>query len=243
MADNEIYQYSIISALMSGIASAGLPLHSLLAHGDHGLGTFRHMQGEMIVLDGRVYQMKSDGTVTEVDTSPSGEAVAPFAMVTRLRPTANLRAAFADKKGLFDNLTAHFPSSRNQFLAVRIDGVFKDVVVRTAGGQQYPGQGMLEVGRNQASHTFAEPVRGTVVGFRSPEYTQGISVAGDHLHFITEDRTQGGHVLALATDGEVDVGAAQISQWRVELPTNDEEFDNAKLDREADAAGIAEVEG
>ncbi|KAF6811224.1 hypothetical protein CPLU01_15160 [Colletotrichum plurivorum] len=176
MAVNEIYQYSIISALMDGVASTGLPLRDLLAHGDHGLGTFRRMFGEMIVLDGRVYQMKSDGTVSEVDAGPGGDAVSPFAMVTRLRPTAALRAAFNDKKGLFDRLTQHFPGSRNFFLAIRIDGVFRDVTVRTARGQSRPGESMLEVGRNQASHTFAGPVRGTVVGFRSPEYTQGISL-------------------------------------------------------------------
>ncbi|KAJ0158534.1 Alpha-acetolactate decarboxylase [Colletotrichum tanaceti] len=241
MAVNEIFQYSIISALMDGVASTGLPVSQLVAHGDHGLGTFRHMVGEMIILDGKIYQMKSDNTVTPVDTSPASDAVAPFAMVTRLRPTATVRAAFADKKRLFEHLSRHLPGSRNFFLAIRIEGVFKGVTVRTAGGQSRPGEGLVEVGRNQASHTFEEPVRGTVVGFRSPEYTMGISVAGDHLHFITEDRTQGGHILSFGTDGEVDIGAAQISKWHLELPTNDPEFARARL--EGDKEGIAAVEG
>ncbi|KAL0943602.1 alpha-acetolactate decarboxylase [Colletotrichum truncatum] len=241
MAVNEIYQYSIISALMDGIASTGLPVSKLMSHGNHGLGTFRYMFGEMIILDDKLYQMKSDGTVSEVDISPSSDAVSPFAMITRFQPTTTIKASFDDKKGLFEHLSHDFPDSQNFFLAIRIDGVFKGVTVRTAGGQKTPGESMLEVGKNQASHTFSEPVRGTVIGFRSPKYTQGISVAGDHLHFITEDRTQGGHILSLGTDGEVQISAAQISEWRVELPTNDPEFNKAKL--ESDFEGIAKVEG
>ncbi|GJC81690.1 alpha-acetolactate decarboxylase [Colletotrichum liriopes] len=236
MAVNEVFQYSIISALMDGVASEGLPVSELISHGDHGLGTFRYMVGEMIILDGKLYQMKSDNTVTPVDTSPASEAVAPFAMVTRFRPTATIKAAFGNKKELFEHLSKVFPDSRNFFLAIRIEGVFKGITVRTAGGQR-----LVEVGKHQASHTFEEPVRGAVIGFRSPEYTMGISVAGDHLHFITEDRTQGGHILSFRTDGEVEIGAAQIAKWHLELPTNDPEFNKARL--EGDKEGIAAVEG
>jgi hypothetical protein len=63
MATNEVYQFSVVSALMDGVASDGAPLSYLLKHGDTGLGTFRRMQGELIVLDGEIYQMFVDGTV------------------------------------------------------------------------------------------------------------------------------------------------------------------------------------
>lgn len=42
---------------MAGIAAHGLPISDLLSHGNHGLGTFKYLVGEMIVLDGIVYQM------------------------------------------------------------------------------------------------------------------------------------------------------------------------------------------
>jgi len=38
-------------------------------------------------------------------------------------------------------------------------------------------------------------VEGTMVGFRFPDYSEGIEVSGYHLHFITAERTRGGHVL------------------------------------------------
>lgn len=111
---------------------------------------------------------------------------------------------------------------------MRLDGVFKSVTVRTAAGQTEPRQGLKEIGKNQVSFTF-ENVRGTLVGFRQPHYLQGIGVAGDHLHFITDDRKRGGHVLGLESDGEVDVQAAQMYTMTLELPKGDEEFNEAPL--------------
>ena len=41
------------------------------------------------------------------------------------------------------------------------------------------------------------PRAGSVVGFRFPDATSGIEVAGHHLHFLSDDRRVGGHVLDL----------------------------------------------
>ena len=111
---------------------------------------------------------------------------------------------------------------------MRLDGLFKTVTVRTAAGQTEPRQSLLEIGKNQVSFTF-ENVRGTLIGFRQPHYLQGVGVAGDHLHFITDDRKRGGHVLALESDGELVVQTAQMYTMTLELPKGDEEFNEAKL--------------
>lgn len=238
MASNELFQYSIITALMDGVASNGLPVATLLSHGNHGLGTFRRMVGEMIILDGDLYQMKSDGTVTPVD--PSSDAVAPFAMVTRFEAAVITSTALSGKDDVPALLKRLLPGARNHFVAVRMDGDFNSVTVRTAAGQTAPRQSLREVGKNQVSHTF-ESVSGTVVGFLSPGYMEGVGVPGIHLHFITTDRKHGGHVLALETDGEVQVQAAGLAKMHLELPVGDDEFDEAPLI--GDAAGVAAVEG
>ncbi len=187
----------------------------------------------MIVLDGNVYQMKSDGSVVTVDAT-SDETIAPFAMITRFRPTATTKTALESKQALTKMLTDLLPATRNHYVAFRIDGAFKSVTVRTVGGQQVPHEGLAELGRHQTSHTFdggdgADGVRGTVIGFRSPAFMQGISVAGDHLHFITADRSRGGHLLGCESDGEVEVAAATISRVHLELPSNDIDFNEARL--------------
>lgn len=111
---------------------------------------------------------------------------------------------------------------------MRLDGLFKSVTVRTVGGQTKPHERLLDLGKKQVSFTF-ENVRGTFVAFRQPHYLQGIGIHGDHLHFITDDRKSGGHVLALESDGEVDVQAAQIYTMKLELPKGDEDFNRAEL--------------
>ena len=37
--------------------------------------------------------------------------------------------------------------------------------------------------------------KGTIAGFRLPAYIKGINVPAYHLHFLTEDRKSGGHLL------------------------------------------------
>lgn len=246
MAPNEIFQYSIVNALMDGVADKGLPISTLLSHGDHGLGTFRHMVGEMIILNGDLYQMKSDGSITTVDPGSDAESqagpITPFAMVTYFQPTHSIAAVLSDKADLVGILSFLLPDAHNLYLAIRIKGIFKSVTVRTAGGQTKPHESLVEVGKHQTSHVFDEGrLEGTIIGFRSPAYMQGISVAGDHLHFISADKKKGGHLLGLISDGEVTVEVAPISKFHLELPTHDGDFNDASL--AGDSAAIAAVEG
>ena len=48
----EVYQTSTIAALLDGIYDGDVTIAELLTHGDFGLGTFNHLDGEMVVLDG-----------------------------------------------------------------------------------------------------------------------------------------------------------------------------------------------
>ena len=222
---------------MDGVASRGLPLSEILTHGDHGLGTFLNMKGEMIVLDGEIYQMNADGSVVHI--SPE-ETISPFATVTRFQATMKTQAAIKGKEGLSELLKRLLPDTKNHFLAIRMDGVFKTIDFRTAGGQCFPREGMVSVCSRQTEHQFAG-VKGTVIGFRCPEYVMGINMAGEHMHFISDDRERGGHILAMETDGEVDVQVAVMTKFHVELPTGDDEFNTADL--KLNEKGIAAVEG
>jgi acetolactate decarboxylase len=47
-------------------------------HGDFSLGTFDNLDGEMVMLDGAIYQITFDGRVARV----AEQAVTPFAYVT-----------------------------------------------------------------------------------------------------------------------------------------------------------------
>lgn len=60
------------------------------------------------------------------------------------------------------------------------------------------------------------------------------------MHFIDEERKTGGHVLALESDGEVDVETSEVWRSTLDLPRT-EEFAKAKL--KTDDEGIKDVEG
>ncbi|BEI83682.1 hypothetical protein CcaverHIS002_0402860 [Cutaneotrichosporon cavernicola] len=235
---NELYQWSVVSALVDGVASNGLPMSDLLLHGDHGLGTFRGMQGELIVLDGQGYQMRHDGTTRPIDLSPSGD-ITPFSMITFFSPTISTMASITEKNGVEPILAALTPNARNAHIAFRLDGAFKSITCRTAEGQCFEGEGLKDVVGRQVSITLG-PARGTVIGFRSPEFLQGIAVAGVHMHFINEERTAGGHVLALETDGEVNVQVSELWRTIMDFP-RDKQFNEAEM--KLDAEGIRKAEG
>lgn len=234
---NKLYQYSVISALMEGVAGKGLPLSSLLARGDHGIGTFRTMLGELIVVDGKAYQMLSDGTAREASAKVD---TVPFAMITRFRPKSAIKSTLANKGELGAMISSLFLTGRNSFVAFRIDGAFRSVQVRTVSGQSHPKEGLGELAARQPVHSLTH-TRGTVVGFRSPAFLQGVSVAGLHMHFIDEKRERGGHVLSLETEGDVTIRAADVSRSVLDLPRDDTEYNDATI--KVDLAAIEAAEG
>ena len=237
MAENKIFVYSVVAALMSGLSSPGTSLTatSLLQHGTHGLGTFAHMDGEMIILDGTIYQLRADGSISE---SPS-DALIPFAQVAHFKAQHSKRTDLHAMRDIDSVVTELLPNARNIFVAVRCTGTFRYVKVRAIHAQAYAGQPLTELGRDQSVFEHRD-VRGTIIGFRSPRWSDGLSVPGLHIHFVDEGRTCGGHVLAVETEGEAEVQVALCSRVELQLPES-EEFGSRNL--EQDAEGLAKVEG
>jgi acetolactate decarboxylase len=234
LEENHIYQYSLLNALMDGISETGIPVSKLLSKGNQGIGTFVMMDGELVMLDGVVYQLRGDGAVREAD--PSDQI--PFAMSTQFKPSITIERALPAKESIDEALDELVPHTANEFVSYRVEATFKNVKVRTVRGQEYKGQPLSELGKKQSVFTY-EDVEGTVVGFRSPQSWQGFSVAGEHLHFISTDKKKGGHVLELSAE-RAKIGVALSNNVHVELPTS-QDFNDAKLT--VNDAGIREVEG
>jgi hypothetical protein len=56
-----LYQVSTIDALMQGVYDGTQPFDEVKRHGDFGIGTFDALDGEMVAVDNRYYQVRSDG--------------------------------------------------------------------------------------------------------------------------------------------------------------------------------------
>lgn len=232
----EVYQYSTISALLDGVYDGDATVADILRHGDFGLGTFNHLDGEMIILDGICYRLRSDGTATRA--APSDRT--PFAAVTRFRRDFDIAVdADCDRAVVIKAIDERIAST-NLIYAIRVAGHFATIHTRTVAEQQQPYPPLTEATAGQAETQFTD-VSGTLVGFRTPDFEQGISVAGYHLHFLNESRTAGGHVLDFTlARGEVAVSGA--SQLHLSLPTSGE-FLAAKLSAPDVAEQIKKAEG
>lgn len=219
---HRIFQTSLISSLASGVFEDDMTLAELLGQGSFGLGTFNELDGEMIILDGTCYQLRSDGRVS----LPPMSAHTPYAAVTNFVPT--LRREIDDelvRKGVSDIIDSMLPSP-NYMYALRITGDFGWVTTRTVERQQAPYPTLVEATDGEEVVRF-EDVRGVVAGFRTPLFEAAISVPGCHAHFIDDDRQRGGHLI----DFEIRSGVAEIcigTDLELRLPLTSE-FESADL--------------
>ena len=86
----------------------------------------------------------------------------------------------------------------NCFYLVKIEGTFDSIMVRSEYKQEKPYRA-LDVALAEDQTEFAyENISGTIVGLYCPDYMGGLNTTGWHFHFITEDRTRGGHVLQVS---------------------------------------------
>lgn len=191
-----LYQVALLQSLVQGYYDGILSVAALKERGDTGIGTFDGVNGELIMLDGVVYRAAVDGTVEEV---PDDEMI-PFSNVT-----------FFDKDGEFEikdvkdfaSVTKELDkiveeNGKNFFYMVRIDGSFKTLKVRSEPKQEEPYKPLDQVLADEQVEFDYEDLDGTVVALYCPDYMGGLNSTGWHLHFVSEDRTKGGHVLGLS---------------------------------------------
>jgi acetolactate decarboxylase len=207
-----LFQASTIGALLDGAYEGDLDFAELAEHGDLGLGTLNGLDGEMIALEGRFYRADVDGAVNEVEAT----ARTPFAVVARFEPEidVNLEGPL-EHEALLARLDELIPAGAAS-CAIRLDGRFESVRARSVPRQSPPYRSLTEVVAEQ--HVFElVDVEGTMLGFRFPDYVEGIEVSGYHLHFISADRLRGGHVLGSSSNG-LRVRLDPSSELHVELP-------------------------
>jgi acetolactate decarboxylase len=184
----------------------------LASHGDFGIGTLDGLNGEMVAVDGVFYQIPSSGVARVIGSSET----APFAEVTFFDADQSFQVSDAlNYSQMTAYIASQFPSD-NAIYAVKIHGTFSYVKARSPPVQSVPYPNLTMALVNQSYFTFNN-VEATVVGFWFPSYMEGINVAGFHLHFLTADKTAGGHVLE-CTVQNVTVELDQTKNFEMTLP-------------------------
>jgi acetolactate decarboxylase len=186
----ELYQVSTLDTLLTGDFEGSTTVETLLQHGNLGIGTFTDLDGELVLLEGTAYQIKSDGKVYPV--APAARV--PFAMVGQFisTQTFTLDTPLTEKQ-LAEFLDAHLPKATHYFL-IKVSGEFDRVKARSVPRQAKPYPPLEKVIPKQSVFELSG-VSGTLVGWRSPQFLKSVSGAGNHFHFINSAKNVGGHAL------------------------------------------------
>lgn len=224
MSERILYQHGTLGALMAGLMDGTETIDHILKHGTLGLGTLHGLDGEVIFLEGKAYQGRSDGTVVQL----TGKETTPYAAITTFLPESSFEVDNASngeslKKEILKNEGGH-----NLFLAIKITGTFKTIHTRVMPKQEKPYRRLAKISETQPE--FRESmIQGTIVGFYTPALFQGVAAAGFHLHFIDDRKQFGGHVIDFEL-AEGNVAYSKIEHLVQHFPINDATFVETEID-------------
>ncbi|TKA36635.1 hypothetical protein B0A54_11878 [Friedmanniomyces endolithicus] len=271
MEPNHIYQYSLLNALMDGVSETGITVSELLTKGNQGLGTFARMNGELLFLDGKVYQLQAEGNVREAGEGDQRVALPLFLSESLGRkPTVpgrspwHIRDPWLTPSQIPFAVSTNFVPQQTRKVTLPFKAALDSTLQTFAPHAKnlfltYRITGLFTHlkcrtvrGQTYAHQPLSElgasqsveeyhDIQGTIIGFRTPANWQGFGVAGGHAHFIDEGRGVGGHVLELSAEGE-EVEVGMAVVRDVHVELpGSEEFNEAELS--TDDEGVKKVEG
>ena len=232
-----LYQVSLLQALSLGRYDGSVSIGELKKNGDIGIGTFDSLDGEMIMFDGIVYKASADGSVSVI----GDDVTTPFANATFAKDDISRTVTASSMKGLSDELDSIISERGiNSVHFIRLNGNFDSIRLRSVPKQKRPYRKLADVLSSEQVEWTLKDISGTVVGVYCPSYMSMVNNHGWHLHFISDDRKKGGHVLDLSVK-EGGCAFTAVDALKIVLP-DDHSFHSLDLsvDQEKD---IKRIEG
>ncbi|MBR3721899.1 MAG: acetolactate decarboxylase [Selenomonadaceae bacterium] len=231
-ADREsIAQVALLQSLAQGYFGGTITAGELRTLGDTGIGTFEGLNGEMIVLDGVVYQALGDGRVI---VCPD-ETIIPFSNVTFFDNDISVKLSNISNKAAFEKVLnqAVKKNGVNSFYMIKIHTTFPSILFRSEYGSKEPYPTLVEALKGKQTEFTEKNIKGTIVGLYCPNYMGELNSVGWHFHFISDDKKKGGHVLELSVkDGTVNMD--QTDKFTM-LLHDDKKFHNLNLAKDMSA--------
>ena len=230
-----VYQVALLQSLVQGYYDGIISVDALKEKGDTGLGTFDGVDGEMIVLDGEVYRADENGDITKAD----GDTMVPFSNVTFFDTDTTLELKdiedFDALKAELDKITQQ---NKNMFYVVKVNGTFSHIQARSESKQTRPYKMLNEALAETQKEFEFDDINGTLVALYCPDYMGGLNTTGWHFHFISEDRTKGGHVLQVSVkEATAEIDMTQGFKMHISDEENFQKMELAKnVDKEMDSA-------
>lgn len=141
-----------------------------MSHGDFGLGTFEHLDGEMVVLEGSIYQVHRDGSVERRED----DFQVPFAVVSRFVQDEAFEVTEITSLKDLERASDWYRESDNLFYALRVDGFFKQIHTRAMRATK-DGTRLTDAAKHEPRFHFND-IEGTLVCIWSPQYSRSFNV-------------------------------------------------------------------
>jgi len=231
------FQFGTIDYMAKGKILGTSTIRDVKQGGTFGLGTYDYVGGEMMVLDGIVYKWTSNGVLGIADDNEK----TPFAEVTAFAPNVSLALPSGQSVAAVGlSIDAVLPDL-DQIWAIKVHGTFASITTRAPppGVCNPTCPGLLAILAGQLLFTRTNEA-GTLVGWRHPApfgktidtAGGGINTAGYHFHFVSDDRTHGGHVISFTSGGDLVAQADDKHEFHLVYPGGD--TDNNHKDHDHD---------
>jgi acetolactate decarboxylase len=221
------FQYNTWGAFVNKVFDGNMTVKELKEKGDIGLGSFDLLDGEMVMNNGIAYRITEDGVVSI--GKDEDEIVYADAVFFK----ANEKFQFLDTlnyDGLRKQLNKKLPS-KNNFYAFKITGVFDSIVLGGLHKQTPPFVKGLDVLIPARPVFKGNNISGTMIGFYCPQFIGDINAAGYHFHFISDDKTLGGHVMEIKASKVLQAAVQKLVNYQFRLPEG-MAFDTVQFDKQ-----------
>jgi len=193
-----VHQVDVVADLMHGNYEPVTTVAEAFTGSNLGLGVADRLDGEIISIDGLTWRIPASG----VPEAAEPNLGLPFAVsaIGGIPFQQSLESNITDQEiGLIiEDFVKSANNGAHSVAAIRIDGTFRDVLLRSEHKQDPPFLPLNEVLRHEVQFPF-DSWSGTLAGFAFPQQsgstaTSGATISGLHLHGLSFDRTSGGHV-------------------------------------------------
>ena len=232
---NQLFTAGHANAFIGGLYDGFYPYWQLKQHGNFGLGAPDKLDGELLILEGKIYQTQHTGKTFEVDP----KSLTPFAAVNYFHADKAIKLSTEYNKAslmaLLDSITANSIG----IYAIHLKGKFKHIKTRAFPPvNQKPYTPLAQLLNKQ--HFFEyKALDGDFVGYNLPAYMEGANITGYHFHFISAERNAGGHVIDFTTEKDMMVEIDFLDSFTVQFPqTNDFKSFDFKKDRSEEVKSV-----
>lgn len=229
--EERIWHYSMIDAMRRGIYEGTHTVKELKTHGDFGLGTFNHLNGELIALDGIIYRIPPNGKVEVA----SENLKSPFTSLTYFNADVEKTLSFTGSFEELQSKVQEMLTTQNLPYAIKIEGIWAEITVGGADPVSPDDNTELATLMKVRPQYKAKNIKGTMVGYFTPSLLSNVDLSPFHFHFISDDRKFAGHLMSgHLVNTEINIYLNEKSGYDIELLRENNRFRELKFEeREA----------